>query len=250
MFSLKGKVALVTGASRGIGRAIACGLAEQGADIIAVGRSASGLADIATQIGKLTSVLQFAADIGKLSDIDALTRAALDRFGKIDVLVNNAALGGPLRATEAVTPEEFDELMDVNLRGTFFLTNAVARSMMKSGGGSIINISSIAAETAAPRAAVYSAAKGALNALTLTLAVEWARHGIRVNGIAPGYIKTDLTEAMEKDDKVRQYVTSRTPLGRMADPSELVGLAVYLASNEASFQTGTTIRVDGGWSSW
>jgi NAD(P)-dependent dehydrogenase (short-subunit alcohol dehydrogenase family) len=218
--------------------------------VAVVGRQGTVLNDAVQEMEAAGAAgLAVVADLSRVAECDAVVEHVVERFGRIDILVNNAAFGTALKGAEAVSEAEFDAMVAVNLRGSFFLATAAARQMITRGGGSIINISSIAAATAAPRAAVYSATKGAIEALTRTLAVEWARHGIRVNAIAPGYVSTDLVRSVA-DEKVLRYIIERTPLGRMAEARELVGAAVYLASDEASFQTGEIIRVDGGWTAW
>jgi NAD(P)-dependent dehydrogenase (short-subunit alcohol dehydrogenase family) len=191
-----------------------------------------------------------AADLADSTALEGVVAEAIDRMGSLDVLVNNAAMGSELKRAEDVTPQEFDELVQVNLKGSFFLTTSAARRMMASGGGSIVNISSMVARVAAPRAAVYAAAKAGIESLTRTLAVEWAKHGIRVNAVAPGYVASDLTAQSHASESVKTFVRNRTPLRRMADPEEMVGAVVYLASDASSFQTGSTIVVDGGWTAW
>jgi len=250
-FDLGGKIALVSGGGRGIGRSLAVGLAQHGADLVVVGRTPSTLeavVDEARRMGRRACAI--ATDLADSAALDGVVAEAINRMGRLDVLVNNAAMGSELKRAEEVTPQEFDDLVQVNLKGSFFLTISAARRMMASGGGSIVNISSMVARIAAPRAAVYAAAKAGIESLTRTLAVEWAKHGIRVNAVAPGYVASDLTAQSHGSESVRTYVRNRTPLRRMADPEEMVGAVVYLASDASSFQTGSTIVVDGGWTAW
>lgn len=250
-FGLNGKVALVSGGGRGIGKSLALGLARNGADLVVVGRTLEpleALIDEVQKIGRRACAIK--ADIADCESLENVVAEAVERMGRLDVLVNNAAAGSELRRSEEVTPQEFDDLVRVNLKGTFFLTTSAARRMIDSGGGSIVNISSIVARVASPRAAVYGAMKAGVESLTRTLAVEWARYGVRVNAVAPGYVATDLTATSHMSEELLSYVRAGTPMRRMADPDEIVGAVVYLASNASSFQTGSTIVVDGGWTAW
>jgi gluconate 5-dehydrogenase len=250
-FSLKGKVAVVTGGGRGLGQALALGLAASGAAVAVVGRTPSALDVTVEKVSAMGGrALAVRADLADLQEIEKIVTAVLSANGRIDVLVNNAAAGAPFKPAEEVTPEEWDAVMRTNLRGTFFLTTRVAREMKTTGGGSIINITSIMGEVAGPKASVYCASKGGLRQLTRTLAVEWARYGIRVNAVAPGYIRTELTGELQDNLELNEYVMTRTPMRRWATPGEFVGAVVYLASDASSFQTGQTIVVDGGWTAW
>lgn len=251
LFSLEGKVAVVTGGGRGLGRHLALGLAAQGARLAVLGRTPSTVKSAAAEItAGGGSAIAVPADLAQPGDIERAIERVVASYGCIDVLVNNAAAATPLKPAEEITPEEWDAVMDVNLRGTFFLTTGVARLMKESGGGSVVNISSIMQEVGGPRASVYCASKGALGQLTRTLAVEWARYGIRVNAVAPGYVRTDMTDGLQGNAKLDEYVTSRTPMHRWGTPRELVGAVIYLASDASSFQTGQTILVDGGFTAW
>lgn len=247
-FDLDGKVAMVTGGGRGIGKHLALGLAQQGADLVILGRvraSLDAVVDEARAIGRRAHAIE--ADLGDTASLDKAVDMALGAMGRLDILVNNAAIGLGMKRAEEVTSDEFDLLIQVNLKGTFFLTASAARAMMGRGGGSIINVSSMAGLVASPRAAVYGAAKAGIESLTRTLAVEWARHRIRVNAVAPGYVASDLTSESHASEAMTSYIHNGTPLRRMAQPEEIVGAVVYLASDASSFQTGSTIVVDGGW---
>ncbi len=250
-FRLDGQTAIVTGGGRGLGREVSLTLVRQGANVVLAGRTEAPLVETEQEITRLGgTALAVPCDISDLEAIDRLVRSSLERFGQIGILVNNAAVGAALKPAEDVTPQDWDALMGTDLRGTFFLTTRVAREMIKAGGGVIVNVTSVMGEVACPRAAPYGAAKAAMSQLTRTLAVEWARYGIRVNAVAPGYIATELTSAIQGDARLMDYVTQRTPLRRMARPEEIASAVLYLASPASSFQTGATVVVDGGWSAW
>ncbi len=247
-FSLEGKVAVVTGSTRGIGRAIAEGLASAGAAVAVNGRrpesTQKAARDIAAAGGKSVAV---AADVSKSADVEQMIKQTLETFGRLDILVNNAAISPYYKPAEALTESEWDETMRVNLKGVFLCCQAAGRVMISQKSGRIINISSIAGQVALPKLLAYTAAKGAINQLTRVLAVEWAPHGIRVNAIAPAYIETDLTKSLEKNPKLRDDLIRQVPLGRLGKPSEVVGAAIYLASDAASYVNGHILNVDGGW---
>lgn len=247
MFDLSDKVAIVTGGSRGIGEAIATAMAEFGAKVVLTSRKIENLNQARERIEAAGGeVLCIPAHIGKLETLPELVEGALDGFGTIDILVNNAATNpifGPLVDTE---PAAWDKIMDVNLKGIFFLIKEVGKVMMEEGGGSIINVSTEAAVRPAPGLGAYSISKAGLDMVTKSFALEWGEKGVRVNGIAPGLVKTRFSKALWSNDDIRQAVESKIPLGRMAQPEEIAGLAVFLASDAASFITGQTILVDGG----
>jgi len=246
-FDLTGQVALVTGAARGIGRACAVALAERGADV-ALGlrdaASASPVVKLVEASGRRALPLQM--DVTRMREIAAATDEALRHFGKIDILVNNAGIGPPAPA-EGVTEEDFDRTLGVNLKGTFFVSQAVGRSMMQRGGGRIVNLSSQAGFVALPTESVYCMTKAAIAHLTKCLAVEWGPRGIHVNAVAPTFIRTPGTEKWLHDDAFRRKVLSRIPLGRVGEPVDVAGAVVFLASPAASLVNGATLLVDGGW---
>jgi NAD(P)-dependent dehydrogenase (short-subunit alcohol dehydrogenase family) len=249
-FRLDGKVALVTGASRGLGRAIALGLAGAGADVALVGRDLATLEPVAQEIERDLGrqVLPVPLDVADRDAIPAAVAAVVARFGRIDILVNNA--GTNVRNTTLdYTPEEWDAVLDTNLKGAFFLTQQVGRPMIRAGGGKILNITSMTAFLGVPTVPAYAASKAALQQLTRLLAVEWAEHNIQVNAIAPGWFSTDLTAPLKTRPDLQpryQWVLSRTPAGRFGEPDELVGAAVFLCSPAADFITGQILAVDGG----
>jgi NAD(P)-dependent dehydrogenase (short-subunit alcohol dehydrogenase family) len=247
-FDLEGKIVLVTGASRGIGRACALACAGAGADVIVGIRKAEDGEALKSEIeshGRRSHAVQM--DLLELKSVRTAVEAAHRAFGRIDVLVNNVGIG-PENLAENVTEEDFDYTVDVNLKGTFFTTQAVARLMMAQKSGRIINISSQAGSVVLKGEAIYCMTKAAINHLTRCLAVEWAPHGINVNSVAPTFIWTDGTRPSLADPAFHAHVLGHIPLGRIGDPVDVAGTVVFLASPAASLITGANILVDGGWS--
>ncbi len=243
-FGLDGKVCLVTGAARGIGRAIAIALAEAGAEVALGLRDAATGADLAEEIGALP--LQM--DVTDLDQVERAIAAAVEHFGRLDVLVNNAGIGPPETPAEDVRVEDFDATVALNLKGTFFASQAAGRVMIGQGSGRIVNLSSQAGFVALPGEAVYCMTKAAISHLTKCLAVEWGRHGITVNAVAPTFIATPGTEPALADPAFRADVEERiAALHRIGTPDDVTGAVVFLASPAASLITGQTILVDGGW---
>ncbi len=245
-WDLTGKVALVTGASRGIGRAVALALAQAGADVACAARSAASLAETAGAVEALgRRALAAPVDVTRPEEVERMVERAVAALGRLDILVNShgAVLG---KATEKVTPAEWRGLLEVDLTGAFLCAQAAGRRMIAQRSGRIINIGSIFGELGTRGFAAYAAAKAGLHALTRSLAYEWARHGITVNCIAPGYIQTDFNRAALADPKTRGDILARIPLGRVGDPEEVGPLAVYLASDASAFMTGQVIVLDGG----
>jgi len=245
-FSLEGKTALVTGAGRGIGRGLALAFAEAGADVALNARTQPDLAAVAREIealGRRAIVLQ--GDVSSAKSARDAVERAIGELGQLDVLLNAAgtAVRGP---AEDVTEEQYDRMLNVNLRGTYFACQAAGRHMLERGSGSIVNIGSLTTSFGLPLRSVYAATKGAVGQLTKTLAVEWAGRGVRVNCIAPGWILTPLTQPVHDDPKQSDWITGRTPMGRWGTPEDLQGAAVYLASNASAFMTGQTLYIDGG----
>ncbi|GAA0645172.1 2-dehydro-3-deoxy-D-gluconate 5-dehydrogenase KduD [Brevundimonas lenta] len=245
-FDLSGRTALVTGANTGLGQAIAVGLAEAGADIVAVGRSAP--TETATMVEAAGRKLHaISADLSSTAPIAGVVAQAVEAASAIDILVNNA---GIIRRNDSLdfTEEDWDAVMDTNLKSAFFLSQAVARTWVGANrGGKIINICSMLSFQGGIRVPSYTASKSGLAGLTRLLACEWAAKGINVNGIAPGYFSTNNTEALRADESRNRDILARIPAGRWGDPSDLSGAAVFLASDAAAYVHGTVLAVDGGW---
>jgi len=247
-FLLTGKVALVTGGSRGIGRSIALGLAEAGADIVLASRKLPDLEATAQEISQMgRKALPVVANIRHLPEINDLVKKATDEFGHIDILVNNAGTNPSFSSVFDIEEKSWDITLGLNLKGCFFLSQAVGRMMRdKGGGGSIINMSSEYGINPRPGLGVYSISKAAIIMLTQVLAEEWGQYDIRVNAIAPGLVKTKFSEALWDNPIIRDKTEDNTALGRIAEPEEIVGAALYLASEASSYMTGQTIVLDGG----
>lgn len=247
LFSLEGRVAVVTGASSGLGARFAQVLHAAGATVVLTARRTDRLDALADDLGD--RVLVVPADVSSATDRDELVDAALDELGAIDVLVNNAGLGRTAPA-EDETLDDWSDVVEVNLTAVFHLSQLVARSMLGAGGGSIVNVASILGLVAsAPIAqASYVASKGGVVALTRELGCQWARRGVRVNAIAPGWFPSEMTQAsMVEDEASMAFVRRNTPMGRMGTEHELDGALLFLASDASSFVTGQTLAVDGGW---
>ncbi len=243
---LKGKVALVTGASRGIGRAIALEMAKSGADVVIASRKLADLEKVADEIRALgRKSLAVAAHIGRMDEITRLVNKAKAEFGRIDILVNNAATNPTMEPAIDASERAWDSLMNLNLKGLFFLSQAVARVMREHGGGVIINISSAAGVTP-DILPIYSISKAAVNMATRVMAKEWAQFGVRANTISPGETKTAFSEALWGNPEILKHILDRTPLKRIAEPEEMAHAAVFLASDKSAFITGQNLIVDGG----
>jgi NAD(P)-dependent dehydrogenase (short-subunit alcohol dehydrogenase family) len=243
---LAGRVALVTGASRGIGRAVALALGAAGATVACCARSAEQIEATAAEVGGHGGRARgFRLDVTRRNEIDAVVADIGAALGPIDILVNNAGITLDKRSVE-VTDDEWDDVLATNLTSTFTLARAVAPGMMEQRRGKIINIGSMYGKIGVPRYAAYCASKAAVEALTRSLAVEWARYGIQVNCLAPGYINTDIPREAMADEKLRTLFLSRVPARRIGEPEEVATLAVYLASAASDFMTGQTVYLDGG----
>ncbi|HLY28958.1 MAG TPA: glucose 1-dehydrogenase [Aggregatilineales bacterium] len=247
LFTLAGKVAIVTGASRGIGEGIARIYAQAGAKVVLASRKLDGLTAVAEAIkAEGGEAIALAAHMGDSEAIKRLVQGTVDSYGGVDIIVNNAATNphfGPLLTSEE---SMWDKTLDVNLRGYFRLIRETVPTMIQRGGGKIINMASIAGLMPSPGMALYGITKAAVIAMTRSLAVELAPNNIQVNAIAPGFIKTRFSEAIWGNEQIKKLVVEHTPAGRIADVEEILGMALYLASPASNFMTGQAIVVDGG----
>lgn len=245
-FSLEGKVAVVTGANTGLGKGVAIALAEAGADIVGVGRS--DMTETAREVEAMgANFLPVKADLLSIAPIEHIIDAAVERYGKIDILVNNA---GIIRREDAIdfSVQDWDDVLNTNLRTLFFLSQAVAKQFRaQNTPGKIINIASMLSYQGGIRVPAYTASKSGVIGLTRALANEWAKYNINVNGIAPGYMVTNNTQALREDAERSQSILERIPAGKWGEPSDIGGAAVFLASSAADYVHGFTLAVDGGW---
>ncbi len=246
-FKLDGKVAVVTGSNRGLGRGMAVALAEAGADIVGVSFAAESPETEAAVAATGRQYLHIQADLRSTEPIEQIVKTAVARFGHVDILVNNA---GTIARNDSVdfTEKEWDDVMNVNLKSLFFMCQAVARQFIKQGnGGKIINIASMLSFQGGIRVPSYTASKGGVKGITMLLANEWAKLGINVNAIAPGYMSTDNTAQLRADEARSTEILGRIPAGRWGSPEDLSGAVVFLASKAADYVNGYTVAVDGGW---
>lgn len=241
-----GKVVVITGAAQGIGRATAERFLSEGARVVIADINAERLEATAREIGSPDAVLPVVADVSRKDQVDALVAQAAAAFGRVDVMVNNAGIA-PVMEFLDVTEEVYDRVLGVNLRGAFLGTQAAARQMIAQGeGGVIINMSSINSGLANPNVATYAISKGGMNQITSTAAVAFAPHGIRVCGVGPGTIATEIIKGAFTERAGMDAILARTPLGRLGKPAEIAGVVAFLASDDASYITGETIYPDGG----
>lgn len=249
MFDLKEQIAIVTGAGRGIGKAVALGLAEAGADIGLVARTTPELEAVAEKIQKLgRRAVPISSDLTRTEDIQPLVEDFVGQLGGIDILVNNAGINIPQDSVD-VTVEAWDQIIDINLKASFFMAQAVGRVMIRQGhGGRIINMSSQTGSVALIKRAGYCASKAGLNLVTKVLALEWASHGILVNAVAPTFIETELSKGYLADPEFREYALAKNLLKRIGKPEDVLGAVLYLASPASSLVTGHILMVDAGWS--
>lgn len=245
---LQGKVAIVTGSGRGIGRAIALEFAKEGANVVTNAVHLDHAESVADEIRALGgSAMAVKADVSKRSEVEALVKTTMGKFGRIDILVNNAGVVHTDPLLE-ISEEEWDKILDINLKGAFLCSQAVAREMIKGRTkGSIIHIASIAGKVGFPQMAHYCASKGGIIELTRELALELIPNGIRVNCIGPGAIETDMLKPMTEDKTAKESLLQAIPMGRFGRPEEIAKVAVFLASDDSSYMIGQTVFVDGGW---
>jgi len=245
---LKDKIAIVTGSTKGIGLAIARGYASEGAAVIVCGRSedlAKKIVDEITKKGQRAVAMRM--DVTSPDSINQVVDEVVERFGRIDILVNNAGISPIWKRVEDTSKEAWDQIIQTNLTGAFLCSQAVGRVMIKQKSGKIINMTSIGGEVALPRLVAYCASKAGIISLTKVMAAEWAQHNILVNAIGPSYVETEFTAGLRGNQAIYEDLKSKNLLKRFAQPEEIVGAAIFLASDEANFITGQTLFVDGGW---
>ena len=250
LFDLSGKVAMVTGASRGLGEVAAKALATAGADVAVCGRNEADLARVCQDItaaGRRAS--GFSLDLLSGEAVRQGVERILEYFGHVDILVNNAGVNHRELAVD-YPEEQWDRVIDTNLKGYYLVTQAVAPQMIERKYGKVINISSIMGQVALPYLLAYCASKGGVDQMTKVMALEWAKLGVRVNGIGPTYFETELVAQLRDDPERFEFIKERTPMGRWGRPEELEGLVVFLAAPASDFITGQTILIDGGWTIW
>ena len=249
LFDLTGRVAIVTGGGRGPGRTIALGLADHGADVVVVSRTMEQVERVAGEIqGKGRKALALRVDTSRKADVDAMVSRALDRWGRIDVLVNNAGID-IIKPAVDYAEAEWDQILDINLKGYFLCAQSVGRQMIAQRSGSILMNGSIAGSVGIKGLTPYASAKGGVDQLARTLAVEWAPHNVRVNVFAPAYFENVMqgVEHVHRDEAKERHIQEWTPLGRRGRLEELIGPVVFLASDASSYVTGHILMVDGGW---
>jgi NAD(P)-dependent dehydrogenase (short-subunit alcohol dehydrogenase family) len=245
-FSLAGKNAVLTGASAGIGRRMARVLAEAGARTVVIARRRDALDELAAEV---PGIIPLSADLGDSRSVAAVAVRALEQLGHVDILVNNAAwIAGGVKA-EDETLEQIQKTLAVNLVAPILLAQAFVRGMISRGSGTIVNVTSIVASVGIGRfpQAAYSASKGGLESLTREWAAQWSRSGVRVNNLAPGFIETEMTESVIRDDKVQSWIQRQSLIPRHGTPADFDGALLFLASEASAYVTGQTLRVDGGW---
>ncbi|WP_374486052.1 SDR family NAD(P)-dependent oxidoreductase [Zoogloea sp.] len=240
------RVAIVTGAADGIGWATAQALAAEGCGVALVDLREDLVRQRVDELGDAHR--GYRADVSVEADVEAVLQAVVGHFGRVDVLVNNAGVGDQTAPTLEQSVEGFDRVVGINLRGSFLFSRAAAKVMVEQGGGAIINLASIAAVAGIPGRNAYGAAKAGVSAMTRSMACEWARRGVRVNAVAPGYVRTALIDDLERRGAFdAAAIEARTPMGRMARPEEIAEVIAFLASPRASYVTGATLHADGGW---
>jgi NAD(P)-dependent dehydrogenase (short-subunit alcohol dehydrogenase family) len=250
LFDLSGKTAMVTGGTRGLGEVSAIALAKAGADVAVCGRSKSDLERVSQAIRELGRKSEgFSLDVTSKSSIEAGFAEILSRFGKIDILVNNAGVNYRVPLLE-FPEDQWDKVLATNLKGYFLVAQVVVPQMLGRGYGKVINMGSILGTVALPMQAAYASSKGGVHQLTKVMALEWAKHGVRVNAIGPTYFETELVAQLRNDPERFNFINERTPMGRWGYPPELEGTIIFLAAPASDFITGQTIYIDGGWTAW
>ena len=245
-FDLSGKIAIITGGGRGIGRAIALGLAKAGASVVVTSRTQKEIEAVAEEIQKSGGkALAVVTDLTVNDQLENLVQATVKEFGKIDILVNNAARSF-LRSLLDLREDGWDKVFNTNVKAVWLLSRLAARKMMEQKSGRIINITTVGAEKAELGMAAYGCSKAALKMLTRCMAREWAQFGIQVNAVGPGLTKTDFSKPIWSNPEVAKHVSAAIPMGRLAEPEEIVGSVLFLASDAARFITGHSIYIDGG----
>ena len=250
LFDLTGRVAIVTGAGRGLGRTMALALAAAGADVAATARTAPELESLVSEIEQMgRRAIAVRADITREDDAKRLVDECVQGLGRLDVLVNNAGINIRKPVLE-LSEAEFRQVLDTNLVGYFHCARAAGRVLVAQGSGKVINISSIMGRVALATQTAYASSKGAVEQMTKVLALEWAPHNVQVNAIGPTYFETELTKPLFEDPERNRFITERTPMGRWGQPHELAGAVIFLASRASNYITGHTLMVDGGWTAW
>jgi len=250
LFDLSGRGALVTGASKGLGKAIALALAAAGADIALYARNKEDLEAVKASVEELGRRAEiFCVDVLDQRAVDENVKATLEAFGHIDILVNNAGVNVRKPVLE-LAPEEWDLVVNTNLKGYFLMARAVAPAMLSRGSGKVINMASILGAVALPSQLAYASSKGGVIQMTKVMALEWAKQGVQVNAIGPTYFETPLVAQLRNDPERYNFIVDRTPMGRWGQPEELSGVVIFLASRASDFITGQTIFIDGGWTIW
>lgn len=250
LFDLSGRVALVTGASKGLGKAIALALAGAGADIALYARNREDLEAVKASVEALGRKAEiFCVDVLDKAQIDENVKATLEAFGHIDVLMNNAGVNVRKPVLE-LSAEEWDLVIDTNLKAYFLMAQAVVPYMLARGSGKVVNMASILGAVALPSQLAYASSKGGVMQMTKVMALEWAKQGVQVNAIGPTYFETPLVAQLRNDPERYQFIVERTPMGRWGQPDELAGIVIFLASRASDFITGQTIFIDGGWTIW
>lgn len=249
-FDLSGKVAMVTGATRGLGEVAANALAKAGASVAVCGRSRGDLDRVTAALrGQGVEAEGFTLDVLDKAKVHDSVARVLARFGRVDILVNNAGVNHRVPLLE-FPEEEWDRVIATNLKGYFLVAQAVAPQMIERGYGKVINMSSILGAVGLPMQAAYASSKGGVDQLTKVMALEWARLGVRVNAIGPTYFETELVTQLRNDPERFNFINERTPMGRWGYPSELEGIVIFLAAPASDFITGQTVYIDGGWTAW